>query len=185
MRAAAEELAQDYNQEAMAAGEETTLGRDITSPEIPLTLPPCFASGTPLIDCQWRFHPYTGRQLPRSLAARIAVIGRQIDEHVRARLAAGELRQSSDPPPGQPIENVGEAFPPSDNLPIPHDFKNLADPMQYDVSPDFPRGYGYALNAEGSGGPPSVSAYVVKDALDDGKPASQISIESILALIGD
>jgi hypothetical protein len=48
----------------------------------------------------------------------------------------------------------------------------------YDFSQEFPKGFGYALNADGSAGP-AVSAAVVKEALAARKPPPQVDPEAL------
>ena len=180
-RNAAEEVLAS-SPDAIAADDP--LDGNFATPEIPLSLPTCYARGLPLFDCQWRFNPNTGEELSGDVAAQLTELGRQIDQIMRAKIEAG-IVPTATARPGPLIAMHDDVFPVI-NLsegswaPGVHD---ITSPMQFDLSEGFQQRYGYALKT--IGGPPSIAAKVVKNALENGRPASQIRLTAIRAMIGN
>lgn len=182
-RASAEE---DLAANPDGIGENDTVSRNATTPEWPLSLPDCYVRAVPLLDCQWRFHPYTGDELSAEVAGQMSELGRQIHQIMATKLENGVIPTPA-ARPGPVIQRLSEGLFPVIDLNeagLSSEVYQLVEPIQFDMSEGFQARYGYALNTESSGGPPSISALVIKQALDKGKPASQLRIDRIKALIG-
>ena len=177
---------EDLNGNNGEIDDNTTVSRNFATPEIPLSLPGCYARGVPLLDCQWRFNPNTGEALPGDVAAQLGELGQQIDQVIKAKIDGG-LIPTAAARPGAVIETHDNIHPVIDlnEGNWLQDVRRIVRPMQFDISEGFQQRYGYALKTDGSGGPPSVSAFVVKNALDHGKPASQLRLARIREVIGN
>jgi hypothetical protein len=54
------------------------------SPELPLSIPSCFARALPYSDCTWNFDAFTGKRLSATLTRRFKAFGRELEEAIRA-----------------------------------------------------------------------------------------------------
>jgi hypothetical protein len=175
-----------YIEEWRRQGIEVTPGpaEDYISEELPLDLPDCFKNGNPYTDCVFRFDRITGKLLTPEQTNMFARLGMAIDK---------ELRKETGP--------VVDGFYDSDDeLEEARGFRRsgsfadyvFADPKLRRLlfgkkgysngsfwarSASLPRGYGYALDADGSLGP-SVSAEAVASAIS-GSKKPQISVEEL------
>ena len=154
------------------------------SEELPLDLPDCFKNGNPYTDCVFRFDRITGKLLTPEQTNMFARLGTAIDK---------ELRKETGPV-------VDEFYDSDDELEEARGFRRsegfadyvLADPKLRRLlfgkkgysngsfwarSASLPRGYGYALDADGSLGP-SVSEAAVASAIS-GSKKPQISVEEL------
>ena len=154
------------------------------SEELPLDLPDCFKNGNPYTDCVFRFDRITGKLLTPEQTNMFARLGMAIDK---------KLRKETGPV-------VDEFYDSDDELEEARGFRRsegfadyvLADPKLRRLlfgkkgysngsfwarSASLPRGYGYALDADGSLGP-SVSEAAVASAIS-GSKKPQISVEEL------
>lgn len=140
-------------------------GPDSVSDELPLSLPRCFSRGLPYADCKWKYNPRTGKQLSAAEVAAIKAIGDHVQEFLEDPTVRHDFKYmaSDDSPFTKGMIMVGAA----QHLP------EKTDIAFYDYSAEFPKGYGYALYADGSAGP-SAKAEVVKAALDGQRHPQQI-----------
>lgn len=171
--------------------------------ELPLSLPACFAGGTPYSDCKWNFDPLTGKKLSanspvhsdRRLGCRgDAKLKRfcgnpwsygEAARHVEAFLSKPNSEcassvVSSKEPDRQFITGMitGQCSFVAEYDPSPDALENAliawnTGASLYDYSSEFPKGYGYALYADGGAGP-SASPASVAAALNGQKPQSQL-----------
>lgn len=155
------------------------------STELTLEVPACFAGGKPLAECDWRFDPNTGEALNANGLNFVATLSE------KARVV-GETAVSSgvyDRVCGQDEAFGGECR--LETYPMSEDTQYIVGmrareayvgtdwPVSFfDISPDFPGGYGYALFADGAAGP-SAQIDAEKIALDPKKRASMAIIEGL------
>jgi hypothetical protein len=173
------------------------------SDELPLSLPSCFAGGTPYSGCAWNYDPLTGKKLaPNATVARPGMWKecrsetrtRKFCDHPWTAEEAGKRIDAllSTPQDGCASSAV-DSSDPNDQLIVgtirircqfvanyeakPDDMESLVawntGATLYDYSSEFPKGHGYALFAEGGAGP-EVSPDGVKAALNGQKPQSQL-----------
>ena len=161
------------------------------SAELPLAVPNCFKNGTPYLDCRWRYGMMSGRKLSAAAPVKYREVGEALDRHIKDAIKNGGF------PPDRPEEKEGRlktdgGF--SAGLSVPYEGKtvDLRVPSElvpwtggiewFDVSPEFPNGYGYAFNADGSLGP-GVSASAILAAHDGTRQSSRISESRILNVV--
>jgi hypothetical protein len=177
--------------------------------ELPLIVPACFKNGTPYSDCDWRYGIKTGVKVRDETRQNFARLGREIERimglAIREKLvcisemgAACIAERYDEIPRANGEQNVyGNALAPESYAMSPildgqtradlrtgENLIKLSKAMFVDISKTFPKGFGYALFADGAAGP-SVSAAVIKVALGDGEPETQISTARLQALMGD
>lgn len=171
--------------------------------ELPLALPPCFRNGTPYTDCVWRHAIKSGERLSDASVEKFRNLGRALDE----RMAEVMRRKAQNCPPDPQVwpcaaaklhNEFGELEPEGEVLfflngadtekdfpgltPIPEPLLKGQNLSFFDITPAFPRGYGYALYADGGAGP-SASVSALRHAAGGGAPKSQVSTASLRRLI--
>lgn len=155
------------------------------SSEVTLEVPTCFAAGKPLSDCDWKFAPMSGARLDKQTLKSLAGLAGKAAEAGQAAVASGVY---------DTVCAAEEAFGGAcriDVYPMSEDTQYIvglrarelgvaADwPVSFfDISPEFPEGFGYALFADGAAGP-SAQMGAAKIALDPKKRASMALIESL------
>ena len=144
--------------------------------EQPLDVPDCFKDGAPYADCVWRYDVMTGRKLSDAEAKLYRDLGRAIEAGM-ARAMMGEIKAcGGKPEPGDDVDvrwpckpararsETGFLQPDAkfvvdlikrhvDARLLPQPLTRINKATFVDISPAFPRGYGYALMAEENGGP--------------------------------
>lgn len=166
----------DINRMSDRAIVECCSETGIASEEQPLVVPECFKAGTPYSDCAWRYDGYTGRKLSAAETQRYRDLGRAIETGM-ARALRGDVKACGGPT--APSDDIDVRWPckkprdRSDTGFLQPDAKFVLDVVKrhvdgrlvpsalvrdskatfVDISPTFPRGYGYALMAEENGGP--------------------------------
>lgn len=144
--------------------------------EQPLDVPVCFKDGAPYSDCAWRYDVVTGRKLSDAETRRYRDLGRAIEAGM-TRAMKGEIKACGGK--AVPSDDIDVRWPckparaRSDTGFLQPDAKFVVDLIKkhvdaglvpqpltrinkatfVDISPAFPRGYGYALMAEENGGP--------------------------------
>ncbi len=127
--------------------------------ELPLAVPDCFKNGTPFLDCNWRYSMTTGRKLSSATTRLQREFGQAIDRLMQDTLKAKSFASAQTHPDGY-LLNDGDiaSVPGSDEKQEPIFMSRIPtalfdaaqEPLTFiDVSPAFPRGYGYALHSTG------------------------------------
>ncbi len=165
------------------------------SEEQPLAVPPCFKNGNPYSDCTWRYAIKSGQRLSDQSVEKFRQLGRAMELVMaiairsapmcredqrgawpcttpRDRDDRGWLAEERTGDIDILIDQLRESFPSIPQFP-PALFKGNNATL-YDISSAFPRGFGYALYADGGAGP-SVSLAAVRGALGEGEPASRVN----------
>ena len=141
-------------------------GPAVVSGEVPLDVPDCFKNGTPYSDCRFNYSPLTG---VKSDIIRDALwhLGAEINDalnHPSSRQWWKEMTKLPGMEPDLDHPPIGHsrsgAFPPLSEL-LSLDTLSEQTPRYFgwnaisfvDYSPEFPRGFGYALYADGAAGP--------------------------------
>lgn len=168
--------------------EDDYLMPDDITDELPLSLPKCFAGGLPYSDCVWNYDPITGRKL----AADAPVSERDTEcegtcadyQPLTAKEVGMKIEQYlSDPKIRGKALTRDDA--PKDGLYRKGEFLGVINFSShatfYDFSEEFPKGFGYAVYAEG-GAAPSVSTDVVNIALEGRRPPKQIDPKKLLKI---
>jgi hypothetical protein len=169
------------------------------SAELPMSLPSCFRNGTPYADCAWNYDPLTGKKLPANASVAWPDMGQscggdsrtdkqiwnakeastKIDqfmvgqkdtcasEEVRSRNPDDELIQGTISIKCQFAAAVQTQ--PKDEMIACKTAATL-----YDFSAEFPKGYGYALFADGPAGASVVNVDVVKAAFNGEPPKAEL-----------
>lgn len=156
------------------------------SRELTLEVPACFAGGRPMTDCDWRHEPMTGKPLNedglrfvRELAAAADRVGREAVASGRYDRICGDgewpdqgcrVDTYPDTPDNEYIKGRRGRELYGGEAPWPVSF--------FDISPEYPEGFGYALFADGAAGP-SAEMGAEKIALDPKKRASMAIIEGL------
>lgn len=157
------------------------------SGEITLEVPVCFAGGKPMNDCDWRFDPMNGDALNDNGRGFVAKLAKQAEAAGAAAVASGRFDQIcaggadgfSDPCridkyPDTPENEYIKGRRAREGVQTAYDW-----PISFfDISPEFPGGYGYAIFADGAAGP-SAQIDADKIALDPKKRASMAIIEGL------
>lgn len=164
----------------------------VMTDELPLLVPDCFKNGTPFLDCTMRFGLTSGVPVRAVTRTRFRDFGTAWDRQVVDAIKSGkELRiaESGNVAPYLPIAGywgLGELYdgqPKSVMVPDALWESGAPFPLTWTVlSPNLPRGYGYALHATGELGP-GVSTGALRSAL--GEKRSQVSTTSLRKMIDD
>ena len=168
----------------------------LVTDELPLAVPPCFRNGTPYLDCNWRFGLTTGVPVRPQTAARWREFGTAWDRRITAALKRGKVATRA--PEGKAPELVAAGYldiagywamqpiyegePEGDQL-TEAMWREWSQLTWTVVSPNLPRGYGYALNATGDRGP-AISIAALR-AISGTPPPAQISIELLRRAASD
>jgi len=160
--------------------------RDIVTDDIPLRVPNCFKRGTPYADCDWRFAGMTGTQVMSNTTTRFKRLGAELDRVMSQALRSTPDCSESNKQRLEPLDLPADGWPCRDwrgsigglrhagemrlfveTQPvlfasisgIPKNLLEATDLSFFDISDSFPKGYGYALYAEGGADPlPSASS---------------------------
>jgi hypothetical protein len=167
--------------------------------ELPLVIPLCFKNGTPYSDCDWQYGIKTGVKVRDSTRAQFRRLGQEI-ERIMAVVIRDKLVCASGMGPACVAERWsdipravgedafgGDALAPETyamqtiidgqtraDLKMDPNLVKLSKAMFVDISKTLPKGFGYALHADGAAGP-SVTATAIRAALGDGEPEAQVS----------
>ncbi len=171
--------------------------------EIPLTVPRCFAKGTPLTDCAMRFDPLSGQPLGNTSRSALRAFGQQIERFMTQELAQGRYQEPCSAIPENcsgtedcekwqerqrfcvnTIVNDGWMRPENVSLqpqpPRPVDIVRMID-----VSDAFPRGFGYALYQPKSGGAPDPSKETLRRSTQRERYQTEASVKILVATLRD
>jgi hypothetical protein len=184
-------------------GEEDNFDTGTASDELPLSLPKCFSRGLPYSDCAWNYDPMSGKKLAANATAENPNMwadcrrDSRTREFCETRWTAKEAGSRIEQFLGNPKTRCESA-----ELVISCIFEGRTDPAPsneikleqsmifyhsratlYDHSPEFPKGYGYALFASGEAGP-GVDAEAVKAALNGKKPPAQVDAKRLKEIWG-
>ena len=160
----------------------------VVSDELPLALPPCFKGGQPYADCTWKYDIKTGKRLSEAETESYSAIGTALSGAIAAQsgwvvcIGPSEnedkcLRDTMGDTKDKEMELVAlylaaEGYwitglvsgdngqkPSADGL-SPSDIV-LSKASFFDISPNLPSGFVYALNADGAAGPSPSAATIV------------------------
>jgi len=118
----------------------------IVSDELPLDVPQCFSRGLPYSDCEMKYDPISGEPLSAAIRKKYRQLGKEIESTLsKAAFRKASGRDGDDGAPGETI-SVGGGQPSLSS-------NELSAATFYDYSDTFPKGFGYALYADGAAGP--------------------------------
>jgi hypothetical protein len=184
------------NPKSMDPGKLEQLSEEFASEELALTVPDCFKNGTPYSDCTWRFDVESGARLDELETLRFKSLGQKIERAMANENAINTICGDIVRP--DCIRETKGDFPYNNAIHPEHgglDFSFLNDEILgldqlsqddcdsshgsfVDISHAFPKGFGYALFADGSLGP-SASTTTILAAHDSMKIGRQISPKTI------
>jgi hypothetical protein len=152
----------------------------VVSDELPLDLPDCFKNANPYTDCQFRFGRITGKQLTAAQSDAYKRLGAAIDKLMEVKTKGvpateqfwsegDDFRKGFRQTSGHAAIDVSEAF--------PEDLRRFSSTSFWVRSTSLPRGYGYALDADGGAGP-DINPAALKAAAA-GLSKSQIDVEHL------
>lgn len=135
------------------------------SPVLPLDVPDCFAGGMPFTDCEMNYDLFTGAPLDAELKTAYRNLGAALEDLMQGSRDAfrGELVQPELQVPVFAETEDGERM---ELFRFSWNFdQRLVPATQGDYGASFPKGYGYAINLDGTAGPEPSSESV--DLADD------------------
>jgi hypothetical protein len=149
-------------------GQPTDAGA--MSDALPLSLPSCFKNGLPYSDCAWNFDPMSGKKLSAQQTAKFKAFGPKIETFLSdaKRKSAFSYMDESEFSKGMIMVGAGRDF----------DVGEGSNATFYDYSSEFPKGFGYALYADGAAGP-DASPEVIKAAITGRAPPSQLDADAL------
>jgi hypothetical protein len=159
--------------------------------ELPLAIPSCFARALPYSDCTWNFDPLTGKRLNAALTQRFKAFGQKLEGAIRAfkdRPHEAPRDECQDDPPDWPstaLCSYYREFVP-DGL-GGNELKKgagIGDPYLFDLSDEFPEGFGYGLIFYETGLGPSIPVNETKAALAGAKRPAQVDPAKLKELWG-
>ena len=174
------------------------------SPELPLAIPSCFARALPYSDCTWNFDAFTGKRLSATLTRRFKTFGRELEEAIRA-FKNGPHRAPRDLCEEDPLwpaksekaqklcsfyregeGDYGDLLPSNASDETLEDYTNEYNvgPYYFDLSEEFPEGFGYGLIYYDTGLGSSVPVDVTKAALEGAKRPAQVDPAKLKELWG-
>jgi hypothetical protein len=159
------------------------------SDELPISLPRCFARGLPFSDCVWRYDVLTGERMSANDTAKHAEVGRRAERFLSGPRAR-QLFDVSPPDEDGFIMSSGRNWneedgdddwrPPWRGIHFAYTGGEMDLAMFYDLSSEFPKGYGYALLYVNDGGAgPDVSPEAVKAAIEGQRRPQQINLDRL------
>jgi len=133
--------------------------QDFVSDEVTLSPPDCFKRAQPYADCRFRYDPMTGKQLAPEVTARCEKSGKEIAERLGILVRdtrGGVVKTNEDEfhnlglEPGVLYQrNAVGLGPDLYHYHYNPDNEVWSELAFYDLSPEFPDGFGYALYANG------------------------------------
>ena len=173
------------------------------SPELPLAIPSCFARALPYSDCTWNFDAFTGKRLSATLTRRFKAFGRKLEDAISAfkngpHEAPRDFCEEGDPsfrPASEKAQKLCSYYQegePSTLLSLTDD-AHLGEeytkeynigPYYFDLSEEFPEGFGYGLIYYDTGLGSSVPVDVTKAALAGAKRPAQVDPAKLKELWG-
>lgn len=171
--------------------------QDVASLDLPLAVPDCFRNATPYTDCAFNYDLMSGKRLPAETTAAYRKLGAALDrllESFRAapdcgwREAGMERDDCRLALPGVDVHGfrpdgyylTGRAEEQADAaLRPPAKLLALSAATFFHVADALPRGFGYALHAEGPAGP-SIAVTAIKQGLDGNAISPQIDPKSLI-----
>jgi hypothetical protein len=170
------------------------------SPELPLAIPSCFARALPYSDCTWNFDAFTGERLNDTLTRRFKAFGRKLEDVIRA-FKNGPHRTPRDfceedqlakSVKAQKLCSFYQEMGDIDYILQAVDDPLLTDyakeynvlPYYFDLSEEFPEGFGYGLIYYDTGLGSSVPVDVTKAALAGAKRPAQVDPAKLKELWG-
>lgn len=175
----------------------------VLTDELPLDLPNCFTRGLPLTDCIMNYDVKTGQRLNSRTRSQLKRLGLLIDRYIMGQIQAGNFARECGcrTYPAQKqcrLEKLGACEyhefvrgnlsreytiegPISSYLEGRMNMGRLrknSRPTFFDISPALPKGYGYALNADGTAGP-AATLRSVRLALKPKQRATRAKIRTV------
>ena len=188
------------NPRSMDPGKLEQLSEEFASEELPLIVPDCFKNGTPYSDCTWRFNVESGARVDELETLRIKSLGQKVEramanENAINVICGGHARPDC-------IRETKGDFPYETALDPESwllDFSALKDEKLgldqlsqddcdssngsfIDISDALPKGFGYALFADGGLGP-SASTTTILAAHDSKKLGRPITAKFLKRLV--
>jgi hypothetical protein len=173
------------------------------SPELPLAIPSCFARALPYSDCTWNFDAVTGKKLRAVDTQRFKAFGRKFEEalcafkngpHGTAEDYCEQGSTDSRPAKSERAQKLCSYYRSrfDDGLPRAEDEHLGAEysrwinigPHYFDLSEEFPEGFGYGLIYYDTGLASSVPVAVTKAALEGSKRPAQVDPAKLKELWG-
>jgi hypothetical protein len=143
---------------------EKIVDENVLSLELPLVVPTCFKNGTPYLDCTWRYGLTTGVPVRSVTAAHWRAFGEAWDRRMTHALKNGKIENRKFEVGSASPEVIASGYMPigsywgmselyqvePKDVQVPDALWQNWTQMTWTVlSPNLPRGYGYALNATG------------------------------------
>jgi hypothetical protein len=157
------------------------------SDELPLDLPDCFKNANPYTDCQFRFGRVTGKTLTVAETDAYKRLGAAIDEVMGVKIrditgAEEFFDQGEDEELFKGFRRAtGASLSSETDAAIPEDLQRYSSASIWIRSTNLPRGYGYALDADGPAGP-DVNPAALKTAIE-GSSKSQIDVQRLREIL--
>jgi len=188
------------NPRSMNADELEQLSEEFTSEELALTVPDCFKNGTPYSDCSWRFDVDSGKRLDEAATLRYKALGQKFEramanENAIDAICDGRTRTDCIKEIDGEMPYINALHPESGLLDFSYlkDERLGADKLSQDdcdssngsfvdISEAFPKGFGYALFADGSLGP-SASTSTILAAHDSKKIGRPVTAKFLKSLV--
>jgi uncharacterized protein YraI len=142
---------------------------DLTN-ELPLDVPDCFKSGLPYTDCQMNYDLKTGRRLTAEQSNAFKETGRRIEAKLRDPTTRRDFQYGEESSFTRGMIIVGFRH------------TGILNASFYDYSSEFPKGFGYALNADGAAAP-DPSAETKTLSLDGKLHATQATLRALEAVL--
>ena len=185
-------------EELKRQGKEAEVG--VISDILPLDVPDCFKRGLPYSDCDMKYDPISGEKLCEQITLHLKRVGKAVEERLERLVRSGKHNKECNCKANNTQEDercrlekhCGEGtsgmLAPEilywDHAEFPG-FGAYTPPPHLsfvDISPSFPRGFGYALFADGGAGP-SASPDSVEMALDGKHRATEQQIKAVTTRI--
>jgi hypothetical protein len=165
--------------------------------ELPLAIPSCFARALPYSDCTWNFDPLTGKRLSAVFAQRFKAFGQKLEGAIRAFKDGpheAPRDECQDDPPDWPSTALcsyygelvasglgGDELKKGEHVAGSH---YVAGSYLFDLSDEFPEGFGYGLIFYETGLGPSIPVNETKAALAGAKRPAQVDPAKLKELWG-
>jgi len=156
----------------------------IVSHESPLAVPRCFWSALPYSECEIKFDMISGKRVSRETTEAYRQLGQLLEDALNDPARRADLDYRDNAGEGMMAGKSYDDLIDDDHNPFSdsgikkYTIRNRTNATFYDYSDDFPKGYGYALHAEGAAGP-DPGAKTLKQALERKRRVTQASLQTL------
>ena len=169
-------------EEMQESGDD--VGSATVSHESPLAVPRCFWSALPYSECEINYDMISGKKVSAETTAAYKQLGQLLEDALNDPARRDDLGYRDNADEGMLAGKSSDDLIDDDHNPFAdsgirkYTIRHGTNATFYDYSEEFPKGYGYALHAEGAAGP-DPGARTLKQALERRRFVTQASLQTL------